>query len=83
MTTTTTETRDRITDWREACEAMQVQALGEMRPTERAAFAVAAATHRDAMTKPWPPSQRAEAERLAGEFAWLFAAAVAVQREIG
>jgi hypothetical protein len=72
-----------ISDWRDACEAMQVQALGDMSPTERAAFILAAAAHRDAMRAPWPAAQAAEAARLRDEFCWLYTAAVTLQEQEG
>lgn len=73
---------NKISDWRDECEAMQVQELGTMDPTERAAFIVAASAHLDAMRASWPPADAAEAARLRDEFAWLRKAALTLQEQL-
>lgn len=82
METKLVQMTNRISDWREACEAMQVQALGDMSPEDRAVFIVAAAAHREAMRAPWPAAQAEEAARLRDEFSWLYTAAVTLQEQL-
>jgi hypothetical protein len=71
---------NKISDWREECEAMQVQALGDMTPEARAVFIVAVAAHREAMRATWPAEHAEEAARLRDEFSWLYTAAVTLQQ---
>jgi hypothetical protein len=66
-------------DWLAEFEVMRLQDLGAMHPRDRAVYAVAAAAHRDALARPWPPEQAAEAARLGAEFGWLLEAAVSLQ----
>ena len=66
-----------LRDYADELGCMRTQDLSSLRPTLRAVFALAATEYARALRGTWAPRVRAEAQRLAAEFAWLATAAVA------